>query len=214
MPPFNPKSSADAPWNAVTVQRPISIASGTDFSLTAKYLGDALKDQLNLPTTINLHMRIMSIDLYDLAARPFEVRSYNYTTTSTNTGMTQLGTVVAWPGRDKFTRARLTWPLSVTAIPVSDTLATSIVLQGSVAANTYGNAVENTTVLLMRARILWRPVQTAPASMLKALAIADSDSKKTAKALSDSGIRYDLDPVLQAVHPSKVTKKSSAGSAV
>lgn len=212
MPPLNPKASVDAPWNSVAVQRPIAIASGSDFTLTSKYLGEALKDQLSLPQTLNLNLRIKSIDLHDLAARPFEIRSYNYTTTSTNTGMTQLATVVAWPGRDKYTRARITWPDSVTAIPVSDQLATSIVLQGSIASNTYGNAVENTSNLLLKARILWRPVQTAPVSMLKPFSIADADSKKTAKSLTDSGIKYDLDPILQAVMPSKSVKKQSAST--
>jgi len=155
-----PRISQDAPWNQVIVQRSVEVQDNTSFSVTIQYLIDILRNQLGLPTTIGLTFRIMSIDVFDVSGRPFEMKIFNYLNeVSQQNGTLSLVTAVAWPGRVQYSSAGFRWPKTISSLPVNTTTpGTRIVASGAV-GRPMGVESVGAGTLLFRVRYLWRPTQ-------------------------------------------------------
>lgn len=160
-PPRKPRSAQDAPWNSLIVQRTFTIADSSTFSLNIAYLRDILANQLGATADASLTFRVLALDLYDLAGRPMELSSYNYTTGTAGSTNTQLVTALSWPDRDGWSCIRFTWPKVISTTPMSFAGAlTNVVVAGGVGAPIGITSVASDKVLL-RARFLWRPTQAA-----------------------------------------------------
>lgn len=160
-PPRKPRSAQDAPWNSLTVQRTFTIADSSTFSVNIAYLRDVLANQIGATSDASLTFRILALDVYDLAGRPMELSSYDFTQGSAGIANSQLVTALSWPDRDGWSCARFTWPkaISATALSFSGT-PTNVVVAGGVGAPIGINSVVTDKVLL-RVRFLWRPTQAA-----------------------------------------------------
>lgn len=153
-----PRPAQDAPWNSLVVQRSVSITDSTAFTVTIQYIRDILANQLNLSTATNLHFRLLALDMYDLAARPFELSSFNYTVDSTSNTNAQLNTAISWPGRNNWSRVKIVWPKAISAIPFvlnGTSAATNVVVSGAV-SSPFGIVNVTTTSMLLRVHVLWR----------------------------------------------------------
>lgn len=164
IPRAGPRSAQDAPWNPLVVQRTLNIADNATFSMSISYIRDILANQLGVAADGTVTFRLLAIDLYDLASRPFELAAYDYMTGGTvvpNTNA-QISTVVSWPDRDKYSRASFEWPKAISATPfrITASSAPNIVLTGGVAAP-LGITSAATTSMLLRAHVLWRLTQTS-----------------------------------------------------
>lgn len=194
---MSPRSAQDAPWNPLVVQRTLNIADNTTFSMSISYIRDILANQLGVSADGTVTFRLLAIDLYDLASRPFELATYDYNDGGTITPITnaQISTVVSWPDRDKYSRASFLWPKSISATPfrIVSSTASNIVMTGGVAAP-LGITSAATTSMLLRVHLLWRLTQssTEPSfieSGVSGLRILDNvHSSKTMQSLMDPDI--------------------------
>lgn len=177
-PPRKPRSAQDAPWNSLTVQRTFTIADSSTFSVTIAYLRDILANQLGTTADASLTFRVLALDVYDLAGRPMELSSYNYTTGTAGSTNTQLVTALSWPDRDGWSCVRFTWPKVISTTPMSFSGAlTNVAIAGGVGAPIGINSVASDKVLL-RARFLWRPTQTATVPALSVVFNPETVSSK------------------------------------
>lgn len=165
MPSVTPRTAQDAPFNPIVVQRTITISNDSTFVIHLPYVRDILANQLGITAGSNLTFRILALDMYDLAARPFELANYDFTFSVTDAANSQISTAVSWPGRNNWPRVKLTWPKAISATPLSMSSSTLLqrVVTGAV-ASPIGIVNSENTSMLLRFHILWRltQLQTVP----------------------------------------------------
>lgn len=164
-----PRPAQDAPWNSIVIQRSVSVADSSAFTVNIQYIRDILANQLNLSSATNLQFRLLALDLYDLAARPFELASFNYTVDPTSVSNAQLNTAISWPGRNNWSRVKIVWPKAISAFPFvlsGTSAATNVVVAGTVSTS-FGIVNVSTTSMLLRAHLLWRVNTIGPIPTLR-----------------------------------------------
>lgn len=161
-----PRSAQDAPWNEVVVQRTVSLANNSTFIVTCTYVRDILANQLHVDSGSNLTFRIIAVTVNDLAGRPIEIASYNFTTNASLTN-NQLTTALSWPGRNTWSGARFVWPKAISAASLSfDGDNPRTVISGGI-GTPVGIVNTDATTALLRFNILWRVTQTATVPTIK-----------------------------------------------
>jgi len=186
--PINPRTAQDAPWNPIVVQRSVSVADATSFSISLAYVRDVLANQLGLTSDNTLTFRILAMNTYDMAGRPIEMAIYNFTSIP-GAYNSQLITSVSWPGRVSWPRVKYVWPRAISAIPLSFAGPnTTAVAQGAV-ATPLGVVDNSSTVIMLRFHLLWRPtqLQTVPSHTLA----ASNDTKSFTSPTMNSLCRPD-----------------------
>lgn len=157
--PARPRTAQEAPWNSIVVQRRVTVSDNSSFSVNTTYITDSLIAQLELPTTTQVSWRLRMVDIYDLAARPFDARIYDYLrSTSTSTAGGQLATGLSVPSRNGWSSTRLKYPKSVSSFANSGGTSLVTWLTGTV-ASPIGIISANSDTMLFRMHLLWRPLQ-------------------------------------------------------
>lgn len=159
-----PTTAQEVPWNSIIVQRTVTVANNTTFTGNLLYIRDGLLAQIALGSaTGTLSIRVMAADCFDLAGRPIEFRIHDYSTTTTAiVDAPVIGTALSYPARNGWSRARLVFPkaISVEAKNVANAATSSpLVFSGAVGAP-MGVTNSTSTLILLRIRVLWRPIQT------------------------------------------------------
>lgn len=159
----DPKSSAIAPWNSITVQRNISIANSTSAKFTYNYVKEALCDQIGLPsTTTNIEIRLYRIQAYDIGGRPLELAIGDSSGAIVATGYD-------YPGRNTWAHVGLSWPRVISAVPLNAS-STHTVAHIAVGTPMGGNLKESTFVLV-KLSLVWRIPNVASSTVFKAITI-------------------------------------------
>lgn len=151
--PAHPKATVQSPWNSVVVQRTANVATTTSFSLTSGYIRDILFDQLTIPNSVSsVAVRLLSIEFYDLAGRPIEVKIHDYSAAQN----APVGSGISFPGRAGWSKVKLIWPKSISSTPISIVKgATDIVATGTVGP-VFGVPNEAGTAVFYKVHVLWR----------------------------------------------------------
>lgn len=156
-----PKTSQEMPWNTIVLQRTVTIANGSTFTGTLGYIRDSLKAQIQLNGTMDYSFRVLAIDAFDMAGRPFEFRIHDTDDDVVGKASGICATSLSYPARNGWSRARLIWPKAVAARPLYLLAAEigPIMFSGGVGTPVGITNVTGTSMLL-RIKILWRIAQT------------------------------------------------------
>lgn len=185
--PF-PKAKQEAPFNSITIQFSKTPANNTGFIVNGLDIGTALKAQIELPSTVDVVIRVSEFKIFDLASRRLEVRIWDGTTPTGNNTNLQLATERVFPSRDAFSAARFILAKAIAARPIIQT-ANGVFLTGEV-GTPLGITSVATTEVLFQVNLLWRIRQVTdnPGTTLSLLPSSfqamDIDNNKIPKSTS------------------------------
>lgn len=175
-PSVNPKPIKLRPWNNFIIQRNVTVANSSSFSITATYIHDVFLEQLGITTDSPLEFRLKKIEAHDLAGRPITLQAVDYTT-ATDTVNESLQTSYGFPGRDTWARVGVTWPSAISSSPilVSGSTANNTIVAFGTVGSPFGVVNSASTSVLLKITLLWKPNSTTSAVNAKPLVAIHSD---------------------------------------
>lgn len=157
-PPADPREITRQPWNSLTVFRGFSqTTAGVPFVLTPTLLANYIRDQVGLPSTSSIELRIISIGAWDLSGTAVGIRPFDLFAETSGGSGNPLTVITDQPGRNKWARVGYYFPVAQRNNTLSSSDGTTTISEVEFSAvSSFGS---------VRFRVLWRPTTSLVPTM-------------------------------------------------
>lgn len=168
--PTVPRSSSQIIWSPYTLQRTVELADSTTASFTFAYIRESLLSILAISTTSALSVRLLSLEVYDLAGRPLSLTINDLVDSIGGIEAASGGTLrVAYdyPGRTSWAKVKICWPKTHSSVSQRlESGNTTNFASVSVGTPIGASLVSSKPSILYRLRLLWSSTGGTPSSLL------------------------------------------------